>query len=43
MKRLGDSEPTHGTRKEGTSEGVLHQPVREKRPDVLCQVEMDPF
>ena len=23
---LGDSEPAHGTRKEGDSQGVLHQP-----------------
>ena len=42
-KRLGDSEPTHGIRKEGASQGALHQPRREERPDVLCQEEMDPF
>ena len=43
MKRLGDSEPTHGTRKEGISQGVLRQPERDERPDLLCQREMDPF
>ena len=43
MKRLGDGELAHGTRNEGTSQGILHQPRRAKRLDVLCQGEMDPF
>ena len=37
MKRLGDNEPAQGTRKEGHSQGVLPQPRREERPDVLRQ------
>ena len=36
MKRLGDSEPTHGTRKEGTSQGVLRQ--LGERKDLTCYV-----
>ena len=36
MKRLRDSEPTHRTNKEGTSQGVLLQTKREEGHDVLC-------
>ena len=43
MKRLGDSEPTHGTRKKGASQGILCQPGREEKPGMLCRGEMDPF
>ena len=40
---MGDSELTHGTKKEGARQGVLLQHGREERHDVLCQGEMDPF
>ena len=33
----------HKNRKNGVSQGVLHQPGLEERPNVLYQGEMDPF
>ena len=35
--------PAHGSRKEGTSQGILRQLGRKERSNVLCQGEMDPF